>query len=83
MNNNVSVLSADSRAHVKDFENLLFEYLESGDDTLSVVSPVIEAYWESLKPILKDIAEPICLKKTAIHPNLRYKADIDYVATYR
>lgn len=65
-----------------DFKKLVEEYLRNGDETLSAVSPVMEALWESVEPVLKDIKDPQCFRKTVIHPHLRYFSKTHCVAKY-
>lgn len=59
------------------------DYLLNGDDTLSVLSPHLEPYWESLKTVLADLTNVQCFEGYTAHPILGYVQRFDCIANYK
>lgn len=66
-----------------DFQNMITEYLKRGDNSLAAVSPIMEAYWESICPALRHLKDARCFQAKAYHPHLRYHGTVDCIAMYK
>ncbi|KAK3914885.1 Mitochondrial genome maintenance exonuclease 1 [Frankliniella fusca] len=66
-----------------DFFNMVAEYLKCGDFSLAAVSPLMEAYWESIGPSLRHIKNPQCIQEKFWHPHLNYVGKVTCIADYR
>ncbi|XP_034256180.1 uncharacterized protein LOC117654103 [Thrips palmi] len=66
----------------RDLISLVREYLQNGNDTLSI-DPDLESYWKSVKPALSDLTNAQCFEDEAAHPILRYAQGFECIANYK
>lgn len=73
----------DVLQQTQDLNSLIREYLQNGNDTLTVTSPGLDGYWKSLKSVLNDLTNAQCFDDEAAHPTLRYSQRFQCIANHK
>eukprot|EP00118_Oscarella_pearsei_P007034 m.33190 g.33190 ORF g.33190 m.33190 type:complete len:280 (+) comp31769_c0_seq2:37-876(+) len=62
---------------------MLEEYFRTGSVDVTRAKGPVKTFWESVRPVLDEISQPLALESTTVHKPLHYAGTFDCIALYR